>query len=322
MKKTLFFLFISLLVLMVFATCVKNDSPTAPVPTNTPNAAQTAVAGLSYISLASVPGGTFTQTDGSTAFSHTISAFKLGKYEVTYELWYMVRQWAITKGFSFANPGREGNDGSSAVPTSSKYEPVTSINWRDVIVWCNAYSQMTGFTPVYYNDSGFTTPVMDSNDGVIGSGDNPYVNWEANGYRLPTEGEWQYAASYIDGSSWTLYNYVSGDTAPYDTSTTMGNYCWNTYNSGSVTRNVGGKFPNGLGVYDMSGNAWEWCWDSWNVYPGTSIDYKGGPVDDSYRVLRGGSHISYAYALQVSYRHYNYLDYAYDYFGFRIARTD
>ena len=329
MKKTLFFLVMAVLVFMALSSCTKKDTPTTPAATNTPNATQTAVAGLSYNSLVSVPGGTFTQTDGSESFDHTISTFKMGQYEVTYELWYTVYQWAIlpAQGYTFANAGREGNDGTIGdAPTAAKYEPVTTINWRDIIVWCNAYSQMTGLTPVYCSDSGFTTPIKNSTDGAYGSSinttpgsfDNPYVNWSATGYRLPTEGEWQYAASYIG----TPYNYASGDTAPYDTSSTIGNYCWYYTNSGNVTHNVGGKTANALGIYDMSGNVWEWCWDWYGSYPTAISDYYRGPASGFFRMIRGGGYSNNACYLQVGYRNGDSPYRENSNIGFRFARTN
>jgi len=254
----------------------------------------------------------------------------MGKYEVTYELWWTVRQWALSNGYTFANEGKEGNDGTiGAAPTAAKFEPVTRMNWRDVIVWCNAYSEMMELTPVYCSDSGFTTPIKDSTDGSYGSSidttagsfDNPYVDWSADGYRLPTEGEWEYAARYINGSSWTPYNYASGDTAPYNTSTTIGVYSWYDVNSGNLTHNVGEKEPNELGIFDMSGNVWEWCWDWYATYPGTSTNYKG-PGDGSGRVIRGGScFLGVAFYLQTGLRSFDgpYLEGSV--IGFRLART-
>ena len=95
--------------------------------------------------MVSVTGGTFTQSE---SFNHTISDFSIGKYEVTYELWNTVYTWANNNGYSFANAGKEGHDGTiGADPTAAKYEPVTAINWRDTIVWCNAYSEKSGRTP-------------------------------------------------------------------------------------------------------------------------------------------------------------------------------
>ncbi len=275
--------------------------------------------------MVSVPGGIYTQhtTDGGS-FSHTISGFRLGKYEVVYELWYMVYQWAIANGYFFANAGREGNDGTDgASPTARKYEPVTTINWRDMIVWCNAYSQMDGKTPVYCSDSGFTTPIKDSRDGsynlivntTAGSFDNPYVNWDATGYRLPTEGEWQYAASYKDGISWTPYNYASGATAAWTDATATGQVAW----VARTTKTVGTKGANALGIYDMSGNVWEWCWDRWGALPTTAqTDYRG-PASGSSRIRKGGCYSNPVEYMQVGIRGGN-LPHTGDYLlGFRLA---
>ncbi len=81
-------------------------------------------------------------------------------------------------------------------PTDSKYSPVTMINWRDCVVWCNAYSEMCNLNPVYFCNS---LLLRDSSDST--SCDHSTMNIDANGYRLPTEGEWQYVASYKDGTS-------------------------------------------------------------------------------------------------------------------------
>jgi formylglycine-generating enzyme required for sulfatase activity len=279
-----------------------------------------------------VPGGTFTQEDTlGNSFTHTISAFEIGKYEVTYELWYTVRTWAESNGYIFANQGREGNDGTDgATPTSGNFEPVTFINWRDAMVWCNAYSEMDGRTPVYYSDSTYTTVLKMSSDSNLidsspGSYDNPYVDDTANGYRLPTEGQWQYAASYIDGTSWLPYNHASGDNSSYcypndgGTSTVFGDYAWYSGNSGSSTNDVGTKLANYLGIYDMSGNVWEWCWDWHGSYPsGHETDYKGA-VSGSGRVFRGGSWSDGANCLRVGYRSSGSPYGGYSFIGFRVS---
>jgi formylglycine-generating enzyme required for sulfatase activity len=302
--------------------CKKNSSPAAPVNTPTP---------ITSTDLVSVPGGTFTQTDGSNSFSHTISAFKMGKYKVTYDLWYTVYTWAVANGYTFQDAGIEGFDGTGGVaPTTAKYQPVTTVNWRDAIVWCNAYSQKSGLTPVYCSDATFTTPIKSSANGAYGSSintttgsfDNPYVNWSANGYRLPTEGEYQYAASYKDGSSWTPYNYASGATSDYTNEVATDLVGWDSVNSGGTTHAVGGLAANALGIYDMSGNLWEWCWDWYGTYPGTSTNYRG-PANGSFRVIRGGDFFLGADYLQVGNRSNYYYPYsAYSSYGFRFARTN
>ncbi len=302
---------------------------------------------ISYRDMVSITGGTYTQTDGTQSFSHTVSDFKLGQYEVTYELWYTVHDWALSNGYTFANPGIEGNDGTltdpaGAAPTAAKYEPVTTINWRDAIVWCNAYSEMSGYSPVYYIDIAYTAPLKTStNNGTVnttaGSEDNPYVNWSANGYRLPTEGEWQYAASNKGG---TTYNHASGAYTFYnDTEDTNPNnsvvdgkdandevavygYYWDgSWVSTGVnkTADVGTKTDNELVIYDMSGNVWEWCWDWWDNYPvGPETGYTGA-TSGSFRLGRGGGWDSNAVYMRVCNR-YSLNPYYEDHFiGFRLA---
>ncbi len=267
----------------------------------------------------SVPSGTFTQSDGTNSFEHTISAFQMYKYETTYELWYAVYQWAISNGYTFANSGREGNDGTiGAAPTAAKYEPVTMVSWRDVIVWCNAYSEIMGYTPCYTYEG---SVIKDSRDSNATACDGAVCNWSANGYRLPTEGEWQYAASYKDGTSWTPYNYASGATAPYTDSAATDIVAWYDDNSGDSTHDVGTKNPNALDIYDMSGNIWEWCWDWYETYPtDAQTDYRGATTS-SFRSLRGGGWTGDISLLQVGARDFSLPHSEYYNIGFRLARS-
>jgi len=207
-----------------------------------------------------VPGGTFLQTssnsDGSVeeSFTHTISSFYIGKFEVTYELWHEVYIWALDNGYSFGFQGKEGGnqpatyENVGGAPTSRREEPATGINWRDAIVWCNALSQKEGRTPAYYTDSAFTLPLktstgVDSYDIDPGEQDNPYVLWSSNGYRLPTEGEWMYAAAYVDGTAWTPHNYAAGASADFNDQAATTQVAWYAPNSdqgsGPQTRVVG-----------------------------------------------------------------------------------
>ena len=256
---------------------------------------------LSYTGLIAVPaatGDSYTQATSSIGgFAHNISAFSLGKYEVTYELYYVVWQWALNHGYTLSGAS-EGNDYVTTSTTftsigieplaTGKYKPAVSVSWAMCVVWCNAYSEMMGYAPVYFTDSACTVPIRDASvssyenltAGTIG---NPYAKWGANGFRLPTAGEWQYAASCkgIYG-----YNTASGADAEYtvftgaidtdgdgtvrytadvavynNTATVSSNYCA-----------VGTKAPNIWGFYDMSGNADEWCYDSYSysIPPTTS----------------------------------------------------
>jgi formylglycine-generating enzyme required for sulfatase activity len=298
----------------------------------------------------------------TTALTTYLSPFVMGQYEVTYELWYTVRTWAANNGYTFGNSGREGNDGTvGAAPTAASCrQPVTTVSWRDCMVWCNAYTewyntqQGSSLKCVYYTDSNYTTPLRTSTTSTIltgttaGSQDDPYIyaastgntsmsNCTASGFRLPTEVEWQYAASSAGAQA---YNYVSGDSsASYSSSTVVGNYAWyytNAYQVGSTssdygTHTVGTKTANGLGLYDMSGNVYEWCYDWYYPWSSSSTPYSGETnyVDSTYtssypyRVLRGGSWSYSAGSLEVGYRNFSNpysADYAYFYYGFRVCQ--
>jgi|ERR1035437_36226 formylglycine-generating enzyme required for sulfatase activity len=325
-KMILFFVLVLIVAFGVITGCKKNSSPSTPVATNVP----TPIA--SYTDLASVPGGTFTQTDGINSFSHTISAFKMGKYQVTYDLWYKVYTWAVANGYTFANAGAEGSNGTAGATPTTLSQPVTTVNWRDAIVWCNAFSQKTGLTLVYCSDAGFTTAIKSSANGLYGSSvnttagsfDNPYVNWSANGNRLPTEGEYQYTASYEDGTAWTPYNYASGATAAYTNEAATDLVGWDSVNSGGTTNAVGRLAANALGIYDMSGNVWEWCFDWYGTYPATASTNYTGPASGSGRILRGGSFSYSAGILRVGYRNLGgSLPFGADSsYSFRFARTN
>jgi len=268
---------------------------------------------------------------GSAIPEHTvasITAFAMAKYELKYADWLTVKTWATSNGYTFANPGLQGNSGGG-----NNQHPVTSVNWRDAIIWCNAVSQKDGLTPVYYTNAGMTTVLKVSTNsgsvnGTAGSEDNPYVNWSANGYRLPTEAEWEYVARYIDGATFMRGDAPSGwqdnNTANTLVDTAEINaVAWYTTNSGAATHVVGTALGNGLGLFAMSGNVAEWVWDWEATYttatPYTDADSKG-PASGTGRVLPGGGWNDAAPTLRGSDRNFNSPWNAPNALGFRPAR--
>jgi formylglycine-generating enzyme required for sulfatase activity len=239
-------------------------------------------------------GDTFAEGSSSGLPVHTVyvSAFYMDQYELTKELWDVVYSWAISHGYTFDDAG----SGKAAD------HPVHTINWYDAVKWCNARSEMEKRTPAYYTDTRLKKPYR---SGQV----EPYVNWNA-GYRLPTEAEWEKAArgganghrfawSDTDEITHSLANYNSttnhyGYDTSYDTSPTPGYHP--AYNDGVVpyTSPVGSFAPNGYGLYDMTGNVFEWVWD-WADNTGTKY-YTSSPATDphgpdtgTFRLLRGGS---------------------------------
>ncbi|TVR50149.1 MAG: formylglycine-generating enzyme family protein [Puniceicoccaceae bacterium] len=245
-------------------------------------------------------------------------AFKLLKTPVTWRQWAMVKDWAVYNGYTFATPGRKGSHGDER---NTEDDPVTAMNWRDAILWSNALSEMNRLEPCYrWVGSGFDGQVIRS-----WVGGDWVCDFDANGFRLPTEAEWEYAAR--AGTTTATYN---GDLTVLGTEVVdpaLDAIAWYGANSGGQTHPVGGKQPNPWGLYDMLGNVLEIVFDAstGNVYPdpdamdGPLVDPIGPIAPVSLRVVRGGGYNQTPGLVRAAAR--DFWVTGSGRIGFRIART-
>ncbi len=198
-----------------------------------------------------VEGGTFTMGNNDEESSAkpihqvTVDSFLIGKYEVTQELWESVMG---------TNP--------STIKNGSN--PVEQVSWYDVIKFCNKLSEKEGLKKAYSGD-----------------GDNITCDFRSNGYRLPTEAEWEYAAK--GGNKSKGYKYSGSNNIDL--------VAWYEDNSKAISHPAGKMQPNELGLYDMTGNVWEWCWDLYGDYTANNQKNPKGPIKGGTRVTRGGSYL-------------------------------
>ncbi|WP_201305480.1 formylglycine-generating enzyme family protein [Paenibacillus puerhi] len=210
-----------------------------------------------------IPGGDVELRDDriKKIWNVPIKPFLLAPYPVTVELYR-----AIT--------------GKAAVSMDEGLKPVVNISWNEAICLCNLLSQKAGLKECY---------------SIGEDGEDMICDWEADGYRLPTEAEWQYACK--AGAAGYRYGEID-------------KIAWYKDNSEGGVHEVGTKEPNAWGLYDMLGNVWEWCWDVYdaNVY---------GP----YRIFRGGSWAEEERGCGASCRRRSHPSFGIDDLGFRLARN-
>lgn len=229
--------------------------------------------------------------------------FYLGVHQVTQEQY----EWITGRNPSYFCETGKGRDQVSGMTTS--HFPVEGVSWFDAVEFCNLLSDRQGLTP-YYSLTG----VERRGDGGVESAQASICG--GDGWRLPTEAEWEYACR-----AGRTTRYSSGDDEA-----SLEEYAWHGGNSNSIVHPVGEKKPNAWGLYDMHGNVWEWCtdWYGADYYRQSPFKDPIGPSSGDWRVSRGGSWLiqDYGNVLRCAFRfncrppHYRANSY-----GFRVAKT-
>lgn len=280
--------------------------------------------------MAFIPAGSFTMGDGFSEGNTDerpthevyVSAFYMGRQEVTKALWDEVYEWATNR------PGDLHYSFEHAAQGKASDHPAQDMMWYDAVKWCNARSEREGRVPAYYTSAELTNVYRSGQINL----QQDWVNWNA-GYRLPTEAEWAKAArggasgrrftcSDTDHITHSRANYYvlqqdGTNYFAYDQSLTGGYHPTFATNSHPYTSPVGYFSANGYGLFDMTGNVWEWCWDWYGVYPSSAQTDPRGPASGARRVSRGGSWRSYAYHCRAAIRGSDPLTNRYDHVGFR-----
>lgn len=229
-----------------------------------------------YPDMVTVAGGTFTMgsnenNDEKPPHAVTVDSFQMAKTETT--VWqYNLFAVATSKALEAPGWGLWGDN------------PVVNVSWYDAIAYANWLSERKGLQAVYSGD--LRSPAIKA-------------NWQVKGYRLPTEAEWEFAArgginSLPSGEGRGGANYT------YAGSNDLDELGWYNRNSKSRTQSVAQKKPNALGLYDMSGNVYEWCWDWYGDYPSQAQTNTKGPSSGKHRVDRGGSWYDLGFICRVS----------------------
>ena len=251
----------------------------------------------------------------------TLGNFWMGIYEVTQAEYESVMknqtvEIAEEEYVLNSNPSKN-TEQNLATDEVQKNRPVENISWYDAVYYCNALSNKTGKKCAYKIE----IEEIDRTGSITSA--QVELDITANGYRLPTEAEWEFAARSGGLVASTNWNYK------YSGSNKIDDVCWDHINSEGKSHQVGLKSPNKLGLYDMSGNVAEWCYDWYSyIYAGEEKNPTGPDYETGNKIIRGGSYkqaeISEGNTVDdclVTYRNYNNPSEKYSNVGFRIART-
>jgi len=225
--------------------------------------------------------------------------FEIGTYEVTFDQY---DAYLLGTGQPISTVSDEGWGRGN--------RPVINLNWYDAVKYCNWLSDQVGLPKAY---SETTWELLDA------SGAPTTDITQVKGWRLPTEAEWEYCAR---GGAADITDGVENNDYLYAGSDTIGEVAWYQTNSGSQTHPVGEKAANELGLYDMTGNVYEWCHDRWGFYSSGTQTNPTGPDSGDARMLRGGCWGLSAQSQRVAHRNFYTATVSASDFGFRLARTD